>query len=155
VTRVRSLALWALAGAVLTVAGARPASAAAKCVISSVSGVAFGVYDVDSPAPLDSNGAIRLDCNGAAFAVTVNLSRGNAPTYNPRFMLNGLERLYYNLYTDAARTSIWGDATGGTSRIGVFNPPNVIDLFVYGRIPALQDLPPGTYVDTIVVTVNF
>ena len=154
-TRLRGFVRWAVVGAALAFAGALPASAAAKCVISSVSGVAFGVYDVESPAPLDSNGAIRLDCNGAAFTVTVDLGRGNAPTYNPRFMLSGVERLYYNLYVDAARTSIWGDATGGTSRFGAFNPPNVIDLVVYGRIPALQDLPPGTYGDTIVITVNF
>ena len=41
-------------GAALVFAGARPAQAAAKCTIDAVTGVAFGAYDVDSPAPLDT-----------------------------------------------------------------------------------------------------
>lgn len=145
--------LFALA-AVAAIA-ARPARAAATCTISTVSGVAFGAYDVSSPTPLDSVGLLRLDCNGAAKTVTVDLSRGNGPAYDSRFMRNGTAQLNYNLFIDAARTTIWGDGTGGTLHFGVFNPPNVIDLTIYGRIPALQDLPIGAYTDTIVVTTNF
>jgi spore coat protein U-like protein len=91
----------------------------------------------------------------AAKLVTVDLGRGNAPTFTPRLMRNGASQFSYNLFLDAARTTIWGDGTGGTLRYGATNPPNVIDLTIYGRIPALQDLPLGSYTDTIVVTVNF
>lgn len=144
----------AIAAAVLACAS-RSAHAAAKCTIATISGVAFGTYDVDSASPLDSVGVIRLDCNGAATSVTVDLGRGNAPTYSPRFMRSGGSQLNYNLFMDAARTTIWGDGTAGTSRLGPFNPPNVIDLTIYGRVPPLQDQPVGAYADTIVVTVNF
>jgi spore coat protein U-like protein len=143
------VALALLAGA------SRSAHAAATCVITTVGGVAFGTYTVADTAPLDTVGSIRLDCNGAAKLVTVDLGRGNAPTFNPRFMRNGASQLSYNLFLDAARAAIWGDGTGGTLRYGATNPPNVIDLTIYGRIPPLQDLPLGQYTDTIVVTVNF
>ncbi len=146
---------WLIVAAAVVAGASRPARAAASCTISTVSGVAFGTYDVTSTTPLDSTGVIRLDCNGAAKTVTVDLGRGNAPTFNPRFMRSGSSLLNYNLFLDAARTSIWGDGTAGTSHYGVFNPPNVIDLTIYGRIPALQDLPIGAYADTVVVTVNF
>jgi spore coat protein U-like protein len=146
---------WLVAAAAVVVGAWRPAGAAASCTISTVSGVAFGTYDVAATTPLDSTGALRLDCNGAAKSVIVDLGRGNAPTFNPRFMRNGASQLSYNLFLDAARTSLWGDGTAGTSHYGATNPPNVVDLTIYGRIPALQDLPIGSYADTVVVTVNF
>lgn len=146
---------WLFVAVAVAAGASHPARAAASCTITTVSGVAFGIYDVANATPLDSTGTLRLDCNGAAKAVTLDLGRGNAPTFNPRFMRNGASQLNYNLFLDAARTSIWGDGTAGTSHYGVTNPPNVIDLTIYGRIPALQDLPIGSYADTVVVTVNF
>jgi spore coat protein U-like protein len=135
----------------------RPASAAGSCSITTVSNVAFGTYDVFSNSPVDSTGIIRIYCNGGARSVTVDLSKGNAPTYSPRYMLKAAEQLNYNLYLDAARTIIWGDATGGTSHYGPVDPPNKtnVDLTIYGRIPAGQDLSVGSYADTITATVNF
>lgn len=152
-----TIARWGrlVVAAALLAGASRSAHAAPKCTIATISGVAFGTYNVMSAAPLDSVGVIRLDCNGAARNVTVDLGRGNAPTFNPRFMRSGGSQLNYNLFMDTARTTIWGDGTAGTSRYGPFNPPNVIDLTIYGRVPALQDLPAGSYSDTIVVTVNF
>jgi spore coat protein U domain-containing protein, fimbrial subunit CupE1/2/3/6 len=146
---------WLVVAAAVVSGASRPAGAAASCTISTAGGVAFGTYDVESTTPLDSTGLLRLDCNGAAKTVTVDLGRGNAPTFSPRFMRNGSSQLEYNLFIDATRLSIWGDSTAGTSHYGVVNPPNVIDLTIYGRIPTLQDLPVGSYTDTVVVTVNF
>jgi len=67
--------------------------------------------------------------------------------------------MQYNLYTSAARTQIWGDATGGTAKVSdsqllVFGTSQH-SYTTYGRIPALQDLAPGTYTDTITVTLNY
>lgn len=155
----RSLRLLVLGAIVLALvpAGTKPASAAAKCTITTASNVAFGTYDVFSVSPLDSTGVVQISCNGAARPITVDLSHGNAPTYSPRYMLKGSEQLNYNLYLDAARTLIWGDGTGGTSVYGPVDPPNGVNvnLTVYGRIPAGQDLTAGAYADTIVATINF
>lgn len=131
------------------------ARAAGSCSIFTWSSVAFGTYDVMSSSPLDSTGAVLLTCDSAVTSITVDLSRGNASTFNPRYMLNGSARLNYNLFLDAARTTLWGDGTGGSSHYGPVYPPGLVFLTIYGRIPALQDLPAGSYTDTIVATVNF
>jgi spore coat protein U-like protein len=64
--------------------------------------------------------------------------------------------LVYNVFQDGGRTTIWGD--------GAFGPPvslvktaknQSFDLFMYGRIPAGQNLPPGSYTDTINITVTY
>lgn len=144
-------------GCVLLLGLASPVLAASNCSIMTVSDVAFGTYNVFDASPLDSTGTLRIRCTGNASNITVDLSRGNAPTYSPRQMLWMAEVLSYNLYIDAARTMIWGDGTGGTSHYGLVDPPNgnSFDLTVYGRVTALQDVSAGAYSDTIVATVNF
>jgi spore coat protein U-like protein len=62
--------------------------------------------------------------------------------------------LNYNLFTDAARSAVWGDGTQGTSTLSSKvqrNKPWVAT--VYGRIPAGQNVPVGLYSDTLTVTI--
>ena len=82
---------------------------------------------------------------------------GGAPTFNPRRMLKGAEALTYNLYRDAARTTIWGDGTGGTQIYSVIvtPPARPVDVPIYGRIPSGQDVTAGTYSNTITATIQF
>jgi spore coat protein U-like protein len=72
-------------------------------------------------------------------------------------MVNGTDRLFYNLYRDAARTTIWGDGTNGTQSYFIGNPANNQDISVaiFGRIPASQNVKVGAYTDTITVTLSF
>jgi len=134
-----------------------PTVAHAACTISAT-GVNFGNYDVFTAAADDSTGTITLRCGNADNHVTVTLSRGSSGTFSPRRMAKaGGEQLAYNVYTDATRTTIWGDGTGGTSIYSQANPPNNQDVVVtvYGRIPASQDVSVGSYTDTLVATINF
>ena len=152
-----TIARWGRIAALATIAAALsiPARAAESCAIFTWSGVAFGTYNVLNPAPVDTTGLLILTCNDEARNVTVDLSRGNAPTFNPRFLRNGTSQLNYNLFMDAAMTTIWGNGTAGTSQFSQVDPAGIVLLRIYGRIPALQDLPAGSYTDTIVATVNF
>jgi spore coat protein U-like protein len=150
--RVRWLASLFVLGATL-VLGGRSASAQ-TCSISTTP-VSFGMYDVFSAAPLASTGSLNYQCTWLVHQRTVYLSKGFAPTNNPRQMVSGANRLNYNLYLDAARTQIWGDPNPysfGDTGWDFF--PNVT-LTIYGSIPAGQDVPTGTYTDAIVATVNF
>jgi spore coat protein U-like protein len=150
--------LLLLAGVVLALAFFQNrAEAAASCTITTVTGVAFGTYNVYGAAPLDTTGRVTISCNGAAKSVTVDLSRGHSPSFTPRYMLNGSEQLDYNLYLDATRTIIWGDNTSGSSHYGPVDPPNNtnINLTIYARIPAGRDVGTGSYTDSITATVNF
>jgi spore coat protein U-like protein len=89
--------------------------------------------------------------------ILIELSAGGAASFSPRAMAGAGSSLSYNLYLNAARTTIWGDGTGGTSRYGPVTPVSGVGVTVpvYGRAPAGQNVPIGTYADTIVVTVLF
>jgi len=70
-----------------------------------------------------------------------------------RQMQSGAYSLTYNLYTDSLRSIIWGDGTSGTMLVGTTGTSAT--YAVYGRIPAAQDLPAGSYNDSITVTLTF
>jgi spore coat protein U-like protein len=125
---------------------------AASCTISAT-GPNFGTYDLFSTAPLDAAGSIDFQCNEPS-AVAIFISPGGSGTYWPRAMRSGAATLQYNLYTNAGRTQVWGDGTGGTSdrRIGASRGQPVP---IFGRIPPLQDAASGVYTDTLVCTFNF
>lgn len=139
------------------------------CTVSSTP-VAFGPYDALSATPLDGSGQVTVECrrtNTVAFVTT--LGRGGAGSYSPRAMSSGGNQLQYNLYTNAARTIVFGDGTGGTSSVQCFtgvtmngcigsNPSGQgrrAFLPFYGRIPAGQDVAAGNYLDTVQVTIVF
>jgi spore coat protein U-like protein len=128
---------------------------AAHCTVSTTS-VSFGSYDVFASTPTDSTGTVSFTCTGNV-DVTVRLSKGGSSTFNPRTMNGGNDTLNYNLYKDAARTTVWGDGTGSTSTYTQLGVPNntAQNLTIYGRIPAAQDVRAGTYTDSVTVTIDF
>ena len=144
------------------------AEAATVCSVQTL-GVAFGSYEIVVPSPTDANGSIELVCTyeptpgGPPPLIAVYFSAGSSGNLNDRRMNSATDVLRYNLYTDPARTQIWGDGTGGTSfqtaqiRVGpgVGNATRSELFTIYGRIPPLQSVDSGTYSDTIVVTVEF
>jgi spore coat protein U-like protein len=127
-------------------------ASAASCTISAT-GPAFGTYDLFASAPLDAAGTLEFRCTEPS-AVRIHISPGGAGTYWPRAMRSGTATLQYNLFTNAGRTQVWGDGTGGTSdrTVGASRGQPVA---VFGRIPPLQDVTSGTYSDTLVATFNF
>lgn len=135
-----------------------PLSAQAiTCTISTV-GVVFGSYDVFATTPLDSTGSVTYTCSNVLGAtITIDLSRGNASTFQPRQLRKGSTSLNYNLYRDAGTSQIWGDGTGGSVRYGPVTPAenSATTVTIFGRIPARQDVSIGSYSDTITATINF
>jgi spore coat protein U-like protein len=156
----------ALLGALML--GAQAATAASDCSVSA-SGVAFGVYDPTLATPDDSTGSVVVTCTytgpgGSDTAnYTVTLSTGMSGSYAPRKLAAGALRLNYNLFLDAGRTQVWGNASAGTTIItgslkvgpGAGNRTRTATHVVYGRIPQLQDADVGNYTDTILVTLTF
>lgn len=128
------------------------------CTVTT-SGINFGTYDALSSTALDMNGQIIISCTNFLQIVYTEIGRSSySGAFNPRQMrlATGSDLMNYNLYTDAARSTIWGDGTGGTSRILrlVFRN-NPVTLTVYGRIPAGQDISVGTYNDTLIATIEY
>lgn len=141
------------------------ATAAVSCVASSTS-TAFGIYNPLSATPTYANGDVEVTCTLlSGSATTVNLvssySAGASGTYTMRTMISGANKLNYNLFFDAAYTSIRGNGTGGSATGGAtlnLTPANrtgTASGTIYGRIPAGQDVAAGSYSDTIVVTITY
>jgi spore coat protein U-like protein len=152
---------WLTAPLVLSLAlviGGRSASAQ-TCGISATT-VSFGHYDGVTTTDAVTTGNLNYWCASASNArtVTVYLSKGAAPSNNPRKMqpYSGTDKLNYNLYLDAAHTQIWGDPNPFCYKAIV--PANTwpnVNIPVYGMIPQGQDVASGTYADNITVTINF
>jgi spore coat protein U-like protein len=138
------------AGAAVVGLLAAAAAGAANCTFT-VQSVAFGNYDTISGQSVNSAGSITVSCN-VIDSYSISLSPGQG-TLLVRQMRTGGYGLNYNLYTDALRTMIWGDGTSGTV---IVSDTAIGGIYtVYGRIPANQNLPAGTYTDSITVTLNF
>lgn len=127
-----------------------PAAARAACSVTPQA-VAFGGYDPLGASAVDGVGNINITCDTVT-AMTVSLSSGGG-TFADRRMIGGASQLGYNLYTNSSRVTVWGDGVGGGSTVSA-NSSNV-DLTVYGRIPASQNVPANVYTDTITVTVTY
>jgi len=144
----RGFGLWRLLAALLL--GLAAHDARANCTVSAGS-IVFGSYDVFSAQPLDGAGSIGIDCD-LATPYSISLGTGGG-SYGQRELASGPDRLGYNLYTGATRVIVWGDGSGGTGTVG--GNTAQASHTVYGRIPAGQNVPAGSYGDTIIVTVSF
>ena len=111
----------------------------------------FGI--VEPPEAKTGNTVLNLHCTPGTSA-DVTLGDGASGNARRRYM-QGPAELEYQLYRDAAlRDPI--DEVGATFVVkGRDNDGQVIPLRVYGEIPAGQQVPPGEYVDLILVTVQF
>ena len=136
------------------------ATVVASCTITT-NAVAFGAYDplvANKTANLDSTGTVTVTCtNGSISTITLgqgaNATAGSTDVAPLRQMAATTNRLSYQLYTDAARLVVWGNTVGaGVARTGsgVADP-----LTVYGNVTAGQNVPAGSYSDTVVATVTF
>jgi spore coat protein U-like protein len=128
---------------------ALPASAV-QCNVS-VQSLTFGSYDTFSSQPLDSTGNVAVSCD-VATAYSIALSPGGG-TYASRALASGAHRLDYNAYTDATRTAVWGDGTGGSATVA--GSGTSANHTVYGRIFARQNAHIGFYADTLTVTLTY
>jgi len=139
--------------------------AAVTCTVSAT-GPAFGIYNPLTATPSLANGQVTASCTLTGNTTTTvslvsSYSTGSSGTYAARRMLSGSNFLSYNLYYDAAYSQIRGDGTGGSQQGGATftltsaAPTQTTTSVVYGRIPALQDVAAGSYLDTIVFTVTY
>jgi spore coat protein U-like protein len=66
------------------------------------------------------------------------------------------DRLNYNLFVNAGRSTVWGDGAAGTSTVFLKNVKKNRPVFttIYGRIPPGQDVSVGSYSDSLTVTIT-
>jgi len=147
--------------AVLLLAGAcaRPASAGSVSCNAYAGNLTFGTVNLLAGGVVDTSSTITYGCSAdPGTRVQLCFSMGpdpNTHSYTTRNLGSGSNRMAFNLYTDAARTTIWGDVNSG----GSYPPVALVMDFgsndyykstttpLYGRIKTAgqTSLPAGTY----------
>jgi spore coat protein U-like protein len=130
----------------------------------NVTGLSFGGYDVFSTIPRDATATVTVTCNAppqnpnAPIPVIISLSPGYSGSFAQRQMqrVGGPERLAYNLFTTPSFSTVWGDGSGGSqTQTNLVTRTNPWNATIYGRLPAGQNVPVGSYSDVITVTIEF
>lgn len=128
---------------------------AATCSVSTTN-LAFGDYTGGSASALDATSTISVRCvTGTAYAVTLSAGTTPGASVFARAMAGPSGgKLYYNLYADSGRTSVWGDGATGTRVTGTGTGAST-SLTVYGRVPPGQWPAAGVYTDLVTATVAY
>jgi len=129
------------------------ATVLANCTVSAT-GVNFG-----SSGPITSNvdaaGSVSVQCTSSTpYAVALNGGNSGATDPTQRTMSKGAEKITYGLYQNAARTQPWG-STAGSNTVAGTGTGSGQALTVYGRVASQTTPSPGTYTDSVVVTVTY
>ena len=167
--------LVAIAALILLAAPPRPAYAQQSITCTpSATTVNFGPYDILSGLTVAAVGSFTVTCistgggvnRTVTYRVTIPPPGTTARQMKPP---SPPDVITYTLYTDAARTIVWGDGTGGTTPItGTLfvrrngTPATSAAINYYGLItPGGQDVsaaspgpPPTTYSQSLTVTVT-
>lgn len=129
--------------------------ASANCLFN-VSNLDFGNYhspyqqaDVLSSSPI----GVMCDNLSAGNTLTIKMYQGQSSSFN-RYLSNGKDNLYYNLYLDSSRTTVWGDGSNGTSVYNATIGQNTT-IMVFSSVYKNQNISPGMYQDNIVFEMNF
>jgi spore coat protein U-like protein len=155
---VRTAAVAALA---LVLAPAPPAAAQDAACNVTVLELSFGEYDVFAPNRTRAVARVKVDCGGRTTKIrpTIELSAGMSQDFGRRTQVSGANVLVYNIYADQALTRIVGDGSSGTTVLfpELVDGPggSVASVDLYGAIEPRQFVPPGSYFDTVYVTLTF
>ena len=144
--------------------------AATLCSSNNVS-LSFGPYLSITAAPLDAQANFAVTCTRtvapgdvSSGKVTISVALGpsqgsNSIQNRQMFQGGGADLLNYNVYLDAGRISVWGNSDGVDTAVQTLNIPNKATrsatFTFYGRVFPLQNLTPGVYSDSLLVTVNY
>lgn len=104
---------------------------------------------------IDATSTVAITCTSAApYTVSLDGGLGQATDPTQRKMTQGSQQVTYGLYQDSARTQPWGNSVG-TNTEAATGSGLAQNLTVYGRVPAQSTPSPGTYTDTVVVTISY
>lgn len=127
---------------------------------NTASDIDFGSVTGNIASDIDSSTSLTVNCNNGA-VYHVGLNDGLHASSGQRRMASATTSGFvnYELYSDATRTTRWGQtAAGGTANDQDGNGSNSDQILtVYARVPGspLQSVGAGTYNDTITATIEF
>lgn len=141
------------------------AAGATACSVSA-SVMAFGNYDTVSATANDTSASVQVSCvPGATDPLStpyvLTIAGTGTGLDSVRSIAAGAYRLYFQMYKDVSRTTVWGN--GSTSGAGLSGSvtsaaaltPGLRTHTAYARMPAMQTVPPGLYMGTLLLTVEY
>ncbi len=121
------------------------------CIVSATA-LGFGNY---TGAVNSAQSTITVTCtNSTTYTVGLGTGLATGATVTTRQMQNGANLLNYGLFSNGTWTTNWGNTSGTNWVSGTGNGAGQA-ITVYGQIPAGQYVTPGSYADTIAVTVTY
>jgi spore coat protein U-like protein len=127
---------------------------AATCVINSASTLDFGTQGVLT-ANVDNTSTVSVQCTDTTpYNIGLDAGTGAGATVGTRKLTNGGNTINYTLYSNAGRTTVWGN-TVATDTVAATGNGAAQPYTVYGRVTAQTTPAPGTYTDTVTVTVTY
>jgi spore coat protein U-like protein len=134
---------------------------AAQCVINSASTLAFGTLGVlggiGGTTNNDATSTIAVQCtNTTPFDIGLDAGTTSGASTATRKLLNtgSTATVNYKLYSETTHTTNWGNVVG-TDTVSDTGTGASVNYVVYGRIPPQTTPAPGTYADTVTVTVTY
>jgi spore coat protein U domain-containing protein, fimbrial subunit CupE1/2/3/6 len=126
----------------------------ASCTINSASTLNFGTQGVLA-TNVDQTSTLQVTCtNTTPYNIGLNAGTGSGATVATRKLTSGANTVNYTLYSNSGRTTVWGNTVSTDTVAGTGNG-SAQSYTVYGRIPAQTTPAPGSYTDTITVTVTY
>lgn len=125
-----------------------------QCAVTNAQNMAFPSTGLISAA-VQQTSTFQVLC-GNTTPYTIGLDTGLNASGLQRRMLGGAtnsEFISYNLFSDAARSVAWGNASG--SLVSGTGTGAVQTWTVYGQVPAQTTPSGGNYLDTVTISVNF
>ena len=168
---VLMLPAWPPTAATKTASVGFNATLVAACAAGTTSNgvVSFGTLNFGTisslAVPVDAvtsqgSGSIVLRCTPGA-SVTLALGNGNNASGSVsagRWMINAAtgETLAYQLYQNAARTTVWGNGSNGGTTLVLSANGAVQEYKIYARVLTAATMPStGNYSDSVLVTVTY
>ncbi len=153
VDRIIALTLQALLVATLALATSVAQGQGSACTVTTIP-LVFGNYDVSAVAPLVTASKIEVRC-AARMTLTLGIEGGNrvagsSGSRAPRHISAG-DTLTYHVYQDSSLSQSWGNGLTAAGR--TLTAAAAQTVFVYGVLPAGQDVLFGEYRDTLSIVV--
>jgi len=129
------------------------AQVAPECLVTA-GNLDFGTVGVLN-GNIDSSSQIDVTCTrDTAYDLELNYGLYGTAPGGRRMQDGAANEVQYELYQDAARSNVWGEAADGADQVGA-GGGGTQNYTVFGRVPPQTTPPPGAYSDTVVVTVTY
>lgn len=126
------------------------------CSVTAGAGsdIDIGTHAMGDAAQYDGTDSITVKCSKTV-PYNIGLTPSNLDTGGAGLMTLTPDTIAYQLYQDAGYSTAWGNVIGTNTKTGTGNGSNQTHNTYARVLDAAMNVPVGTYVDTVTVTVTY